>query len=252
MRHAPCIALLLVLGLSPVILAETEAPQPTITELQAEIARLKARLAEVEAENARLKGEVVDLETTQEDLVVEKQQLEKLAGVTTSGERVASMDAVIQTRYNELTDRTSALTRPRRVDIGAVLFEVPHYLAFAYDHPGQTPTEPLAHVRLLIYTQANNNQRYGLVDTASLTIDDETVELPVTDYKILKTNRMGASVAGAESYNEKVTIEVDAATLDRLANASQVRMKLNATKFAWDQDTIALAGAVAARLQLEN
>lgn len=243
----PLIAACLILSTG----AQSEPADAVVAELRAEIARLQTRVAELEAENAELRGEVVGLESTREDLVAEKQQLEKLAGVTTEGDRVESMDAVIQTRYNAQANRTSALSKPRRIETGAALFGVPHYLAFAFDHPGQMPAEPVESVRLLIYTKGNSNKRYGNADSVDVEIDGETIDLPVTGYEILKTKRPGASVAGTRSYDEKITIAVDAATLDRIAQADRVELMLNETRVPWNRDTIALAGAVAARVAVK-
>jgi len=224
---------------------------------QAVIVELRARIAELERENAALRErlgvaeqQAQTLVREREDLTAEREQLEKLAGVTAKGEQVASAIALVDSRYlteGDAAGTTRVTFKPRRIETtGAGPFSVEHYLGVAYAFVGETMQEPPATVDLNIYTFSHPATAYASVREAEVIVDgEEAFTIPLASYEVLKARKSPAALKRRDvRRDERLTFTLDADVLRRLATAQRVLVKLPGNELQLSREHVAmLAGA---------
>lgn len=257
----------------------TEQASP---DLAAEVARLKQRIAELEAENARLKQQAaapatapapktdakvseenarlaeenaqlkrqLDLTATQrQDLVVENKRLEELAGLTAKGEKVESAAALIKSRYVPEEGKTVVTSVPERLTMEAGIFDVPHVTWFEYAFSGEEMTAKPETVSFYLVAAGNTRQKYKHADSVRLTIDGESITLPVADYAVT-TETKGASRVGQKRFNESLRVDLSSDTLRKLARSRQATAELPSATIAFPAEVLATAKAMRERIEL--
>lgn len=253
--------------LTALMLAPLASGQPAsdIDRSSGELQRLRHRVAELEQENAALRAELAqvrqsaaalleqsrDLQNQRDDLVQERDTLEQLAGLTASGEAVASARARFTSDYDARTDRTTVQSVTEKVDPGLGFFNVEHHLRVRYEHPGQAMKTPPDHVLVDVLTLVSPSQRYRSLDEAQLVLDGETVTLPVEDYEIVRTRRYGASVAGQRRYDEQLTLRLPAEALRQIGRSREATLRLGDIELPLEGKHLALFEAARQRLAAE-
>jgi hypothetical protein len=191
------------------------------SDLEAENARLRARVAELEAENARLRNDAGLASTL----------------ATAAGE-------AIRVTVDEDAGTTTIATAPSRlVRVGGATLR--HWLTLQATFPGRNPPQPPADAVLLVETSASAGD-YRRATALRLVVDGRTEECPVVRYATEPIVAGRMAVPSGE--RERVTIALPAATLDRMAAGRQVRVGLGAHEFALTAEQLVALRAFRDRL----
>lgn len=236
-----CLLLIgLMIALSPFAFAEESGSE--LERLQQENATLRARVAELEA---RIK----QLETRGEDLEAEKQQLEQLAGVTTSGQKIESRRALIQSSYDADAGRTVVRSQPEKLSITHGSRD-DHYVSVAYVYAGEKLDGEPEKVTVFIQSVMSGGS-YNATTPLDLTLDDgEAMTVKPSNYdRVRKQTRTGQK-GGSRTDNETLTYDLTWEQLRRLARAVEATGRIGNTRFELTGDQLATFKAVRERVEL--
>ncbi len=214
MRSAVLVALM-VLGAGAV------ARAGELDQLRSENAQLRARVQELERENARLRGDASH-------------------GLSAALEQRAT--AAVAVAPGAAPGTTSITTEASRLE-GIGGGKSRHWISWRGERAAGGGRPDAA--ALVIDTSASGSIYRG-VSTLRLVVDGTPVDCTVADYKTetLPTGRNGTD----RIQSERVTANVPAAVLDRLAGASDVSGTLGPTTFHLTPEQIAAARAFVQRL----
>jgi hypothetical protein len=218
------------------------------TELRGELERVKSAYDRLEAETGKLRAELAGLRINNEDLAVQTRELTELAGLTPSGDRVESAASRFTSTFDPETGRTLVRTgiEELRVTRGSA---ADHRLSLAYFYEGEEMSSPPAIVKMFIQAKFSGGV-YREQESATLDIDGETVEIPITDYDSVTRNIRVAGKRTMRKDDEALTFEIDAELLRRLARAIQVKITVGKVHLEPTRDQTALFRAVRKRIEL--
>lgn len=216
----------------------------TDASLQRELDLLRARVAELEAENATLRDNATpatesELAQQLDDLQRRNRELEQLAGVVPAEDRDPGRIALIETQTTG--DTTTVTSRSEQLDVIAGS-RAPHHMSLVLEYTGDTPPTD-AGITWYLMTQRSGDD-YRFADHVTLTLDGETLTLPVTSYdrQIRRTTR------GTDNSDEQLTITVDADALRRISNAVTAQALVRGTRLTLGPDEIATFRAMRIRV----
>jgi hypothetical protein len=182
------------------------AEPPSVESLQAENARLRARIIELEKENAHLRG------TASQGLAA------ALAAVS---------DGKVETKIDAAHDTTTITLAPSRL-VRTKGGTTRDWLTLRAEHPGRTRTMPVTDVMLVVQTSASAGT-YRDAKTLELMVDGAREQCAVVGYE---TEPITAGrAAGRAAERETVRVKVPDAVLGHIAEARQVRGTLGPTEF---------------------
>jgi hypothetical protein len=190
--------------------------------LEAEVARLRARVAELEAENAQLRND---------------------AGLVATLDSAAN--ETVRVTFDEDTDTTTIATTPSRL-VRAGGTPLRHWLTLQATYPGRTPPPSPTDALLVVETSASSGDYRGAT-ALRLVIDGRAEECPVVRYATEPIVAGRMVVPAGE--RETVTVSLPAAALARMAAGRDVRAALGANEFALTAEQIAALRAFRKRLQ---
>lgn len=245
---------------------ENEALREQVEQLQQENARLREQLAPADqpAAAAPSQQRIDELEQQlaverekSEDLEVEKEQLEKLAGMTAKGELIESDIAQASVQYIESRDRTVVRSEPRPILLAKKAGFTEHYLGASYTFSGQQMTAPPDTLTIELFTSNNPTTRYGAFKNATLMIDGEPTDIAVTDYEVINSSKSparGGRTGGArtETRDELITFDIDQDLLRRLARANLLVIELPNLTLPLGRDHIAMFEMMRTRMNMSD
>jgi hypothetical protein len=205
------------------LVATTAQGEPLdAASLQAENARLRARVAELEAENARLRGD---------------------AGFVATLDSAA--DGAVRVTFDEDTDTTTIVTTPSKL-VRARGGTLRHWLTLQAKYRGRTPPASVEDALLLVETSASAGD-YKKATALRLVVDGVPEECPVLRYasEPIVAGRMPVPAGDRET----VTVSLPAAVLTRLAAGHDVRAALGANEFVLSPEQLATIRAFKRRLE---
>jgi len=259
-----------------------ERLQAQVEALQEENAKLRAQLtarsghadpqADADAEPAtRAAAEPADAELTEmrreldaardkaQRLEAEMVELEKLAGVSAKGALIETAASLFQTTHDKKAGTTTVRAKPKRVISTNVAGFSAYYVGGSFTSAAGTeavaPVMPEAY-RLELYTQANPDRWLKTVKHATLRIDGQDVEAPVTDYQVLDELKSPPSAGrqrttgGVRSRDERLSITLTPDLAKRLGRAQTLKLILPKAELQLGREHIAMIEAL--RLRARN
>jgi hypothetical protein len=230
--------------------------------LETRVAELEAKIAELEAENRRLEAQFAEsaaaaiaaptpaaepqptiADTTDaatadeiEKLKDENRRLMMLAGITPSEDRADDEAAAITTTTDPTTGASTVESRmiALPVERGDRSDHWMHLVMTDPDGPGPTP---VSHLTLVVQTQFSANI-YRDVHAATLDVDGQSVQCPVTDYTAERRGSAG-SRRGRALANETLHIAVSRKLLRTLASARQADLQIRHVRLRLGRDQLA-------------
>jgi hypothetical protein len=201
--------------------------------------------ADAHSENQELRAALAQSRQAAEDLSAERDKLQRLAGLPP----MEVSHARIVSEYVPERNVTRVLARPMLIPASAAGLATPHSLGVEFNFEGESAAVPVREGWLVITTASNPSNRYKKLKQVVLAADDLEFELAVSSYEITHVRRVGSPRSVAKRYNERITVDVDYATLRQLARASQLTMDLGRNAFPLTPNHTALLGAIVERMR---
>ena len=216
-----------------------------LSDLRAENQRLRAKNAELKQRLAALEKQLGRATEQTQDLQHEKTQLERLAGVTTTGERVESERPNLRTvELTEGSERIATRAMPLDLTAGS---RANHYLVLSY--PTGT-ADPMPPVTAAILTQMSGGI-HKEADTLTLTVDGQPRTLERASYEARKKSIKSGKTRRNTS-DETARFAIDPDLLRELARASTLEGRLGRITFTLDPQQIASFRALRERMRVEG
>lgn len=207
---------------------------PSAAELQQQNLELQAKVQALEAEIQQLRSELAQLKAKPAS-----------PRITESGELVQSRKVLFDTQYDPASKTTTLRSEQQWVRVLAG--GVKHYMTLVATQQETQPSGQGTRVQVILDAPFAGGL-YEHRKTVKLLADEAEVICPVVSYKA--RSRGGTSVRNSlKHYDEQLTFEVPAESLERIAGAKQLLAEIGPVRLEFSSEQQAMFAAVSQRIR---